>query len=209
MASALLLSACSRISGVGAPAATVAVAPPAELRPLPPPAAPSTTSSLSPVGTAQIELSAWCIEEPEGSIGLVLRVPDGHGECRYQGEQLFLIIGITNRGTTEIDSPLNMLERPGGGGPNIRLVDNRTGRALNLPIGRFRGPSEVFPPLRPGQTAGLQWSIGDQAFEQLGWRRVNATAEISLSFDVKMGGRAVSVSGKTKLRITGETKPQR
>lgn len=134
-------------------------------------------------------------------LGLSVKCVGGGDMCRYLRDQgyLPLEIRITNQGTREIGFPLAPLQSQG---PLVRLIDNRSGTEYTLPAS-MPGPPE-YTPLQPGQTATLQWVIAGEELRKLGSRPVDATAEISVTVEVRIGDTLVPMTSGTKVRILEE-----
>ena len=125
----------------------------------------------------------------------------GNEGCAYSGQNLFVQIAITNRGSLTVGFPLAFRQKTG---PSIRLVDKRTKAdaylKTNLADHELR---HEFTEILPGQSAILEWVITAVELEQFG-RPVDVTAECTLMAEIKVDSRLVEFKGADILRIVSK-----
>lgn len=125
-------------------------------------------------------------------------------KCLFSGDDLFILITITNRASSPIGFPLDFVKDRG---PIVELTDAKTGSVTNLPTHPADGELlDEFVILQPGGSTDMEWVIKPDELEQFGNEKVDVTAQISIMATISVDGQKTEFIGSDTIRIIGKDK---
>jgi len=126
-------------------------------------------------------------------------------QCRFEGQNMFLDVTLTNNQKGEVGLPLEYVRKAG---PIIKLTDARS-KAETYLKSNLADPSlrNNLTMLQPGKSVVVEWVITSDELRHFGGTYVDLFAELTVMAEVHAGGKRVDFRGSTTLRIVSKDKP--
>lgn len=130
----------------------------------------------------------------------------GNEQCRFEDEDIFLDIKITNIQKVDVGFPLQFAQDKG---PGVKLIDTRTKAEsyLSTHLADWDLQDE-FTIIKPGESVAMEWVITADELRQFGHKYVDLTAEISVIEKVSVNGKLVEFRGIAPVHIVSKDKPK-
>jgi hypothetical protein len=118
--------------------------------------------------------------------------------CHFKGQDLWLLIDITNRGTQALGFPLAYLQKAG---PVVQLIDRRSQQSThlkrNLADHALQGQ---FTPIAPGGSLRLEWVVTAAELLTMG-SAVDLDINIELPATLRLGDKNLAYLGRHQLHV--------
>jgi hypothetical protein len=123
-------------------------------------------------------------------------------QCLFEGREMFVDITITNNQDTEVEFPLEYVQKTG---PIVKLIDTRTKAETYLKRNLADpGLRSKLTPIQPGKSAHVEWVITSTELQRFGGSDVDLSAEFTVTAEVQVRGKRVDFRGATTRRIVSK-----
>lgn len=138
-------------------------------------------------------------------LGFAVKCRDNEA-CRFEDEDIFLDISITNIQKVDVGFPLQFAQDKG---PGVKLIDTETKAEsyLSTHLADWDLQDE-FTIIKPGESVGMKWVITADELRQFGHKYVDLTAEVTVIEKVSISGKLVEFRGVASVRIISKDKPK-